>query len=148
MTVTKYTTLLVRDGAKRYDITTASNPADSARVFCDMFHADSLPTESMWQLCLNSKLSVVGAFCIGQGGVTSCAVDVASIARNALLCGAYAVTLAHNHPSGNTAPSREDIATTRQVKQALNLFNITLCDHVIIGQDGAYHSMRECGEIF
>ena len=100
MIITKYTTLLVRDSASEREISRANDPETARSIFCDLFHADRLPVEGVWQLCLNAQNEVAGAFCVGQGATTSCYVDVPSIARNALLTGACGVILAHNHPSG------------------------------------------------
>lgn len=45
-------------------------------------------------------------------------------------------TMAHNHPSGDPSPSREDIALTREVKRALETVGVSLHDHIIIGRKG------------
>ena len=68
------------------------------------------------------------------------------IVRNALLCNATGVIIAHNHPSGSLEPSAEDVQSTKRIKDALKLFDITLSDHLVITLDG-YRSMREEGVI-
>ena len=66
------------------------------------------------------------------------------IFKLAIRMSAASVIVAHNHPSGNAAPSREDISATKQLQKAGELVQIPLLDHVIIG-DGVYVSMKEEG---
>ena len=147
MKINQYTTLLVKDRATAYKAAeTINSPATAADILRRLYHAGQLPAEQMWQLCLDSKCHVIGAFVLATGNINTCVCDVASIARNALLTGAAGVIIAHNHPSGDPQPSAEDIAATRRAKQALKLFDITLCDHVIIG-GGQHHSLKEAGEM-
>lgn len=55
----------------------------------------------------------------------------------ALLCGAVSIIVVHNHPSGDAAPSKEDINVTKRIKKAGEVIGIGLLDHIIIG-DGYY----------
>ena len=144
MTINKYTTCLVKDRSVKYPAETANNAEAVKGIVCKLFRADRLPSESIWMLCTNTKLGAVAAFEVGAGGTGSCVVDVASIARNALLTGAAGVVLAHNHPSGDVSPSGEDIDATKRVGKALKMLDIRLLDHVIIGASGLY-SFAESG---
>ena len=149
MRITKYKALIVKDSAINYESkhgqgdAYATSPELVGDVLRELFHADKLPNEQMWEVCINAKGRVVGAFELATGTATQCVCDVAAVVRNALLCGAYSVILAHNHPSGDSTPSREDISTTDRVKNALKIVGLSLVDHLIIG-DGDY-SMREHG---
>ena len=60
----------------------------------------------------------------------------------ALLSGAVQIILCHNHPSGNAMPSEQDIAITKKIKEAGEMININLADHIIIGSD-SYLSFKE-----
>ena len=142
MQINKYTTVLIRDRTVSYNANKLDSSKAVREVLCKLFHADRLPTERFWQICLNSQLRAVGAFKNASGGTTFCMADVASIARNALLTGAYGVVIAHNHPSGCLEPSNDDIKLTKQTKQALALLGIQLVDHVII-TSGGYYSFKE-----
>ena len=55
--------------------------------------------------------------------------------QRALLCNASRIMIAHNHPSGNSEPSREDKKTTENIRKACDLIGIPLLDHIIIGED-------------
>ena len=70
--------------------------------------------------------------------------DIHIILKNALLNSASRLIVAHNHPSGNLKPSREDIAMTEKLKEAAALMDIKLLDHLVIG-DNNYCSMADEG---
>ena len=55
------------------------------------------------------------------------------------------LVLAHNHPSGDPTPSREDIEITKQINEAAKLMNIEFLDHIIIGDETRYLSLKEKG---
>lgn len=67
-----------------------------------------------------------------QGNATGCTVHPGEVARRALQLGAVCVIVSHNHPSGNTGPSRGDHATTRQLRDALKLVDVELVDHILV----------------
>ena len=73
-------------------------------------------------------------------------MDVKIILQHALLAHASSIILAHNHPSGNLKPSREDLSTTRRIKVACELLEVSLMDHLIL-TDATYHSMADTGEL-
>ena len=74
----------------------------------------------------------------------SVTVPVARIARDAILCGASAVLIAHNHPDGDPRPSPADLALTRRLAQGLAVLDVVLLDHLILAR-GAVVSLREMG---
>ena len=94
--------------------------------------------ETFKVLYLNQASQVVGCFTLSQGGITSTCVDVRNILQGALLTNAVAMVLAHNHPSGNTRPSREDDRITNQVSKAGELLNIKVLDHIIFTREDFY----------
>ena len=75
----------------------------------------------------------------------SCA-DIRVILQAALLTNSVAIILAHNHPSGNLKPSRQDMEITKQVKEAARLMRITVLDHLIL-TDAGYYSFADEGEL-
>ena len=79
------------------------------------------------------------------------AVDVLDVAaevlKPAIVAGAHAIILGHNHPSGDPKPSREDLAMTRTLREAGDLLGIQVLDHVVVTEDGASWSMLERGQL-
>ena len=69
-----------------------------------------------------------------QGTVDQTAVYPREVVKRALELGASAIIIAHNHPSGDTTPSRGDIDMTRQIKEACEKLGIALHDHVIVSR--------------
>ena len=97
-------------------------------------------------LFLNQSNKVLGYTLISEGGITDTTVDVRVILQAALLTNSVALILAHNHPSGNLKPSRQDMEITKQVKEAARLMRITVTDHLIL-TDAGYYSFADEGEL-
>ena len=97
-------------------------------------------------LFLNQAKQVLGYTLISEGGITETCADVRVILQAALLTNSVAIILAHNHPSGNTKPSRQDMEITKQVKDAARLMRITVLDHLIL-TDAGYYSFADEGEL-
>ena len=104
------------------------------------------PSEEMWAIYVNNARECLGASIIGKGGLTSAPMPIRDIIRYGLYSNAAAVILVHNHPSGNTTPSATDIESTKRVKQACELMELCLLDHVIVSTEG-YYSLKEGGRI-
>ena len=97
-------------------------------------------------LFLNQANQVLGYTLISEGGITETSVDVRIILQAALLTNSVALVLAHNHPSGNLKPSRQDMEITKQVKNAAQLMRITVIDHLILTDEG-YYSFADEGQL-
>ena len=91
-----------------------------------------LPHEEFWVLYLNSTNRMIHKARLFSGGITQTTVDVRLLFKTALEQGAIALILVHNHPSGSTTPSKEDIELTQRVKTAGDMLDIKLLDHVIV----------------
>ena len=102
--------------------------------------------EVVYQLCLDRMGKLLACKKLGEGGVTSADLDIRRLVENALLTGASAVVLAHNHPSGVALPSRDDYAATDRAKTALAVVGVALTDHIIVA-DGDFVSMADSGYI-
>ena len=105
-----------------------------------------LDVEEFWVLLLNQHYRLIKKVRISHGGITETAVDIRIIMREAVLCNATIIALAHNHPSGSLNPSREDDMLTNNVKKASSTMNIHFMDHIII-TDNNYYSYRESGRL-
>ena len=100
--------------------------------------------EVIYQLCLDRKGKLLACKRLGEGSVASADLDVRRLVENAILTGASAVILAHNHPSGVALPSDGDYTATMRVRAALNAIGIELADHIIVA-DGDFVSMADSG---
>ena len=105
-----------------------------------------LDTEEAWIILMNQNYKLIKAERLSHGGITETLVDVRVIVKEALLNNATIVAFCHNHPSGNTHPSKEDDRLTERVRKACELMRLYLLDHVIV-TDGNYYSYREKGRL-
>lgn len=105
---------------------------------------DGESREVIYQLCLDRKGKLLACKRLGEGSVASADLDVRRLVENAILTGASAVILAHNHPSGVALPSDGDYTATMRVRAALNAIGIELADHIIVA-DGDFVSMADSG---
>jgi DNA repair protein RadC len=121
----------------RYKIST---PADAANlVMLDMAYLD---TEQMRILLLDSKGQLVEKANLYQGTANSAVLRAAEVFRPAVIRNCPGLILCHNHPSGDPAPSPEDIEATRQLVEAGRILDIELVDHLIIGHQ-RFVSLKE-----
>lgn len=122
-----------------------NGPEDVARVLTeDMRYLDR---EYFKIVLLNTKNRVLGIEVVSVGGLNSSVVHPREIFKVCVRRSAAAVILAHNHPSGDPTPSREDIEVTERIVSAGALMGIDVLDHLIIG-DNCYVSLREQGRIW
>ena len=113
------------------------NPQSVEQLMNDLFQARSLAEEYVWIIALDSSGHPVGVFELSHGTANQSFMNTREIYIRLLLCGAVNFIMVHNHPSGDTKPSKEDIATTERVKEAGKLLGINMLDHIIIG-DSSY----------
>lgn len=109
----------------------------------------SLPRESLRVVLLDTRHRLIHAEEISLGTLNESLAHPREILRPAISHGAYAFVLVHNHPSGDPTPSEADRALTRRIREAADLMQIHLLDHVIVGRErvGAppYFSFKEHG---
>lgn len=102
--------------------------------------------ETAYIILLKRDNSVIGWYKISHGGVSQTVIDAKIITKVAIDTLASAVIIAHNHPSGDTRPSRQDNEVTKNLKLCLDLFGIELLDSIIIG-DGKFYSYKLEGRL-
>ncbi len=95
-------------------------------------------------LFLDSRNRLIADEAQGRGTVNHTPVYPREVVKRAVELNATAVMLVHNHPSGDPTPSREDVAMTQEVKQAVAAIGVVLHDHVIVG-NGKWLSFRQAG---
>ena len=107
----------------------------------DMRH---LEREEVRILMLDNKSRFLADQVISTGTATASPVSTREIFREALRHNASYLIVLHNHPSGDSTPSRQDIITTKRLRDAADLMNLPLLDHIIIG-DREYTSLKDKG---
>jgi DNA repair protein RadC len=146
---------LLREIANRYEISWLTPEAlggearyiQSPRDVADYLRAEmeGLAQEQLRVVLLNSKNRIVAVTLVYQGSINSTAfAGVGDCFREALRIGAASIILVHNHPSGDAAPSPEDVRVTHDVAKAAELLGVELLDHIVIGRPG-YSSLLEHG---
>lgn len=98
--------------------------------------------EEFWILLLDRANKVIRDLHLSKGGISGTVVDVRLICKAAIEHSASGLILAHNHPSGQVMPSEQDKLITKKIREALNIFDIVLLDHLIIG-DQTYLSFAD-----
>lgn len=119
-----------------------NSPKDVADFM--MGKMEHLTQEKFIALFLNSKNIIIKQKTIFMGTLNSAIVHPREIYSEAVKCASNAIIVLHNHPSGDTTPSLEDIKTTDRLRECGDILGIQLLDHVIIG-DHTYLSMVEEG---
>ncbi len=146
---------LLGELASRYQVNLQpERPADCPSISCpaDVFtllgaEMSELAQEQLRVLLLDTRNRVVGQRVIYQGNVQSSVVRPAEVLRPAVVDFVPSIIVVHNHPSGDPTPSPEDIAITRDLADAAKLLGIDLLDHVVIGNNSRFASLKERGVI-
>lgn len=94
-------------------------------------------------LLLNGKHRIVGMAEVSRGTVTATLVHPREVFGPALRMSSAAVIVVHNHPSGDPEPSAEDVEVTHRLIEAGRMLGVPLLDHVIVGENGRFTSLRE-----
>ena len=123
--------------------TAISQPKDAARIINSIL--DGEEQEVFLVIPVDVKNKVLGYEEVHRGSVDECPVSMKTVFRTAVHMGATAILVAHNHPSGDPTPSREDLALTDRLREAGKLLGLPLLDHLIIGGGGQYTSLAERG---
>ena len=138
---------LIKENSKNYP---GEKSLDSQHKIVElmntMFDMSKLAEEHMFLLCFDNSLNLKGVMELSHGGLTQTICDPRSIFSRALLIGASGIVLVHNHPSGNTEFSQEDINMKNRIKEGGDILAIKLLDHIIICNN-EYRSMADGGLI-
>ena len=131
---------MVREGSTKYENRKIETPFD-AYVLLKRFLEDS-DREKLLVVCLDTKNQPINICTVSVGTLNSSLVHPREIFKTAILSNSNQIMLAHNHPSGISAPSNEDKAMTSRIKDAGVILGIELIDHIITGSN-EYFSFKE-----
>ena len=121
------------------------SPDDAATIGKEFMRIHEEPEEYMYMICMNTKNKIIGVFEISHGSVNSSIVSPREVFQKALLANAVSIILMHNHPSGDSTPSREDIEVTKRLVEAGKIVGVEVLDHIIVGD--RYSSLKEKGYV-
>lgn len=127
------------------DSSTVRKGRDIARLMTPILESEAV--EVCYVLCLTTKLEVIGYHQVSRGSLNEASMHPREVYMAAVLSNAAGVLLVHNHPSGDPTPSGQDLEVTHRIKKAGELLGIELLDHVIIGHNGRFVSLKELGEM-
>jgi len=130
---------LVREGTSHYNPRKVTGPADVYEFFRDL---ENLDREVFYSLHLDMKNQIIGCEEVSRGSLCYSLVSPREVYKAAILSSAANLIVAHNHPSGDPMPSKEDYEITERLTSAGEILGISLIDSIVIG-DGRYFSLKE-----
>lgn len=132
-----------QEGERR--ITAINSPRDAMELFAFLRDCQQ---EEFWAVLLNMKNAVIKKMMITKGTLNASLAAPREVFHAAVQCMAAGVIIVHNHPSGDSLPSKEDKAVTMRMIQAGRLLDINLLDHVIIGKSNSRSLSEEYPELW
>ena len=133
---------MVKESSFLYQTRTISSPNDAYEMIREQL--EGLDREQFMIACLNTKNEPTNISVVADGTLNKAIVHPREVFKTAILSNAASIIAFHNHPSGETTPSQQDIQLTNRLYEAGELLGIKLLDHLIIG-DGTFTSLKEKG---
>ncbi|MCU7201200.1 JAB domain-containing protein [Turicibacter sanguinis] len=133
---------MVKEASFLYQTRTISSPYDAYEMIKDQLQ--DLDREQFIIACLNTKNEPTNITVVSVGSLNKAIVHPREVFKTAILSNAASIMAFHNHPSGDTTPSQQDLQLTNRLYEAGELLGIKLLDHLIIG-DGSFTSLKEKG---
>lgn len=96
-------------------------------------------------MCLNTKNRIIAVYRCHVGSLNASIVHPREVFKSAILNNSSSIILSHQHPSGDTMPSREDIEVTKRLSEAGKFLGIEVLDHLVVNAEGEYTSLKEKG---
>lgn len=143
--MTPYTLKTVRIGRVAESIGSAGDPSEAVTILRAIFATLDEDREHFVILALDARNAARGFKACATGGMSAGCIDPKTIFRDALALGAFALVVAHNHPSGDPAPSPEDRAVTKRLHDGGEMLALPIRDHIVLGDGGRYFSFRREG---
>lgn len=141
-----YSVKMVKDSGALYEVEKKiKNPVDAAKAIEVVLDLSNEAVEKFGILTLNTKNEIAGIHIVSVGSLNASIVHPREVFKLAVLNNANSIICFHNHPSGDPTPSKEDLTITKRLVEAGDIMGIKLYDHVIVGENGLYVSVREEG---
>ncbi|MEO6244622.1 MAG: JAB domain-containing protein [Opitutaceae bacterium] len=147
-----YETSIAYHLLKLGDVAALNTPKKIAEYLEDAY-AKTPYQETLWVICLDRKNKPLSRTMVTMGTLTCALAHPREVFKIAILASAAAIVVSHNHPSGDPAPSSQDVQLTRQLHEAAKIIGIDLLDHLIVGtvEDDplkvGHYSFRDAGRL-
>ena len=143
--IQRYSLRLVKESGNRYEFENkiVKTPEKAHQVFIETLELDKRTEEVFAMLALDIKNKLIGVFEVSVGNLTSSLVKPREVFKRAISLNGAGIILAHNHPSGDSQPSEDDIKLTKNLVEAGEIVDIEIIDHLVIGDEAKYVSMKE-----
>jgi DNA repair protein RadC len=137
--------VLIKENSCNYpmETETLNNAPTIVKMLNAVYRLNRQAEEHLYMIALSIKCRPLGVFEISHGTVDCTVVNPRDVFIKALLCGASAIVIAHNHPSGDVTPSKEDRNVYERIRQCGELLGVQLLDSLIVGDSGTYFSMKD-----
>jgi DNA repair protein RadC len=146
--IQKFSLRVVKENGGRYDLDkTINNPIAARNLFIEVAELDKRSEEVFVMATIDVQNKVTGLFEVSTGTLNSSLVTPREVFKRAILQNAAGIVLGHNHPSGNTDASSDDINITQKLVKSGKILGVNVVDHIIIGNKGHYSSMKEENQI-
>lgn len=123
------------------------SPQDAHDIIQTVLDLNSEASEKFGIIALDSKNKVNGIHILSIGSLNASIVHPREVFKQAMLNNSASIVCFHNHPSGDPAPSPEDIELTKRIAQVGEIIGIEVLDHIIIGDNGRFSSMKQLGRL-
>ena len=145
---TGYVAVVAEGGQYLCDGRKVFENVDTVVDFCRrQLKIDEMAEEHVEVLAMDAKNHLQGVFEVSVGAVNAAIVPVREIFQKLLALNAVGFIVVHNHPSGDAVPSDEDNAITKKLYEASKIMDVTMIDHVIVGNYGGQYSYRASGVV-
>jgi len=146
--IQKFSLRVVKETGGRYDLNkTMDTPVDAVRILNEIVELDKRAEELFVIITMDVRSSITGLFEVSVGSINSSIVTPREVFKKAILQNAVFIILAHNHPSGDVKPSSNDIEITKRLIEIGELIGIKVVDHLILGRNDIFLSMKREGII-
>ncbi|WP_410053643.1 JAB domain-containing protein [Clostridium sp.] len=136
---------MIKESSILYSKRNISSPSEAVIIGRQVL--DESDREKLLLCCLNIKNEPTDLNIVSVGSLNSSIVHPREVFKVAILSNSASIILFHNHPSGDSTPSKEDIDITERIKESGKILGIELIDHIILGDNDEYTSLKERGVI-
>lgn len=133
---------MIKEKAVIYD-NNINSPMDIVKFINSIENYNQNTNETMSVIALSTKNEILAYSDVSMGAINFCVMNIPTILQTVLLANAPKFILVHNHPSGDSTPSEEDINATKQLQMAADIMKLQLLDHIVIGDNNYTSIMSE-----